>query len=52
MKYSANDVSALIEEVQGQDDVIGHCSKYWGGNASVCREDGLWPQLPSGEDGR
>jgi len=50
MKYTANDVSALIEEVEGQDDVIGHCSRWFPNNSSVCREDGLWPALPNGED--
>ena len=40
MKYTSQDISALIEEVKGQDDVIGHCSS-WGShyNTSICLED-------------
>ena len=40
MKYTSQDISALIEEVKGQDDVIGHCSS-WGSyyNTSICMED-------------
>lgn len=45
MKYSSQDVSELIEEVEGHDDVIGHCSFWFPGNVSVCNED-----FPTGED--
>lgn len=47
MKYTSEDVSALIEELKGHDDVIGHCSQWWVGNISVCNED-----FPTGEDRR
>nr|WP_324259717.1 hypothetical protein [Cellvibrio fontiphilus] len=31
MKYTSQDIAGLIEEVNGHDDVIGHCC--WGGSA-------------------
>ncbi|MCW3108744.1 MAG: hypothetical protein JWQ09_3250 [Segetibacter sp.] len=39
MKFTSEDVSTLIEELKGHDDVIGHCSQYWVGNFCVCNED-------------
>lgn len=40
MKYTSQDISALIEEVKGQDDVIGHCSAWgWTYSTSICLED-------------
>jgi hypothetical protein len=52
MKYTTQDVSNMIEEVKGHDDVIGHCSMLgqWNG-VSICMEDSGNPNFWK-EDGR